>query len=590
MVAVVSDEGLRAIGVQESELCPPGYLMEELLVRFGIVEVTIHSIRKWKQLIKDITVRLMICQLQPRQVKLKEALSVKWKLNLFKLKFNVYGYLDRHLVRSQDEFKKNNLRNTKKALVNCFRIVSCAIQIASGAQVLDYTETNRFFAEISELDVEGYVDLMEWFHGRFNGMLEGFKGMVNVYKQFAVERAPSASHPVLQYISSHSLQETLLHFALKATQHPRVPELLQLYSDFYSPPNSEISLSCSGLVVHLKDMKVVCAPIGLFFPLDADETAKEPFVPEICWEAIKISKKVNGIEVTLYHYEGQWLLTGYCYTLYAHQYCKRNGMKASKITEKIEEVFWELWRDLGYKLPDPAELFNYTFSIHPEERILVLIGVRSLCNFQEVEVDTFIERFGWKPAEPFPFTLQQKGKDGPIKARYSSQLVSLLDKECLSICQYQGLMITDSKFNRVIIESKPYNLLDNMNISDGSTKIHKFFTIIRTNYHEKDKFISYFTDWKDWFLHTLDLFDKLCNKINTIYSSISQLSSDTAHKRTLINQSPEDKKIKGILLGMAFSNLSHSQAYFTDPLHLYSTNRRFPSSLLIQLHKDNQLT
>lgn len=133
-VVCVVDGHIGPLSVAESlhSPCPASEVLLPSVQTEGHVspDITVFEKNYWEKLLQvsqlifctnlqDHTVRLLMCQYQQQEKKIKETFSVDVRLNLMKLKYDVYGYTSRHQERAKNDYRKGDKRTAKKSLLNC---------------------------------------------------------------------------------------------------------------------------------------------------------------------------------------------------------------------------------------------------------------------------------------------------------------------------------------------------------------------------------------------------------------------------------------------------------------------------------------
>jgi len=117
------------------------------------------------------------------------------------------------------------------------------------------------------------------------------------------------------------------------------------------------------------------------------------------------------------------------------------------------------------------------------------------------------------------------------KANLGPLLQAVLDKvTLLSPVKYQGATITDCHHTRLKVKSPQYVYLaemeDKHQYESRRRKEKYWLLILRTSYLDADIFIKLYDTWKNWYSYVKTLFDELCNKIDSIYPSIKDITDD----------------------------------------------------------------
>lgn len=218
------------------------------------------------------------------------------------------------------------------------------------------------------------------------------------------------------------------------------------YNQIESPMHDPIVQECRGMVVDVSCNVIVAHPYNKFW------NHGEPLAAQIDWTTANVFEKLDGSLMLLHYWEGNWCV--------ASSGTPRAGGSFGDTDRTFREAFWERWKVLGMRLPDPSlESVTFMFELcdapnrivvkHDKPRI-VLHGARDLTTGQEIalrDLEGFVETLRWEMARSYPI--------GSISE-------CLAAAEQLDPLQAEGFVVVDGAFNRVKIKSPRYVILHHM--------------------------------------------------------------------------------------------------------------------------------
>ena len=173
-----------------------------------------------------------------------------------------------------------------------------------------------------------------------------------------------------------------------------------------------------------------------------------------------------------------------------------------KKNKTFDQLFWQLWNKLGYKLPDPNlnkiymfELFSteHEIVVKPEKDQIILLGVRDMTTMNEEDPTSHAESMGWELVQTYPF------------ASIGFVLEAAKD---LEPSKHEGFVVCDNQFNRIKIKSPRYVALAHLLSKDEDASVtiedednfspnrkKKMLQIVRNN--ESSEFLSYYPALED---------------------------------------------------------------------------------------------
>jgi hypothetical protein len=117
------------------------------------------------------------------------------------------------------------------------------------------------------------------------------------------------------------------------------------------------------LVIDIDSLKIVSYPYNHFPKHDnrylfGNKSKKIPFVKfsfEIDWNTAIVYEKLDGHLVTLYYYKGEWQTST--------KYSPDGSEEINNSSISLSRLFWQLWEQSKYQLPDPSKERCYMFEL-----------------------------------------------------------------------------------------------------------------------------------------------------------------------------------------------------------------------------------
>jgi hypothetical protein len=299
-----------------------------------------------------------------------------------------------------------------------------------------------------------------------------------------------------EFIKNNGLDALVERTKVKTSRHPLFPNLVLLkYDQINSPMGDLLAQECRGLILNEDDdWNVVSFPYTKFF------NNGEGHAKDLDWNTAKVYEKLDGSIMTLYHYQDKWHVS-------SSGSPDAGGQVTYNRNKTFQELFWEVWNELGYKLPDPALNMCYMFELMTaENRIvvaydfnrLVLHGARCiLLPYNEVAPEQVAKDNGWECVKTFPF----------------NDLANVLKvADTLGGTEGEGFVVCDHRFHRQKIKGKAYVALHHLK---SSLSLRRIVEIVQAN--EGEEFLRYFPEYTKEFTEIREKFRLLYNKAEKEY-------------------------------------------------------------------------
>ncbi len=292
-------------------------------------------------------------------------------------------------------------------------------------------------------------------------------------------------------------------YAIVSKRHGVWPSIVLLkYSQIDSPMAEPIVQECRGLLLdESMNWSVFSRPYDKFFNHGEGHAAK------IDWSTARVYEKLDGSLCTLWWntYDGKWHVSTSGSPDASGPVHDRDGIT-------FKDLFWQVWAELGYRLPSQLSLGCYMFELmtplnriivpHQKNR-LVLHGARAMDGHVEWEPEPIAESQGWECVKSYPITSMADA----IKAC-----------EALNPMESEGYVVRDAQFNRVKVKSPQYVALSHM--KDGFSD-RRMLELVRSN--ESSEFLNYFPEYRGLYEGISSKYTALSNSLEEHYEAIKHI-------------------------------------------------------------------
>lgn len=328
-------------------------------------------------------------------------------------------------------------------------------------------------------------------------------------------------------------------YSILVKQHTEHPNLhLFKYDQLNSPMNNRLVQLCRGIILDQDDdWKVISFPYTKFW------NHGEGFAVDVDWKLHpRVFEKLDGSLMTLYWYKNNWHV--------ASSGTPDAGGPVNTGMTTFKELFWGVWKKLGYSLPKDTNKC-YMFELmtahnrvvvrHPKSRI-VLHGVRNVAHghfwksYWESFPDFYAEDNGWECVKSYPL-------DNIESILESVEQVDPMDQE--------GYIVVDAHFNRVKIKSPQYVALHHM--TDGMSP-RRMLTIITTN--EGSEFLQYFPEWAELYNRVKKIYWDRIFEIEDVYSRYKGIKGQKAFAMGV-----KDMSIAGALFNLRSGKVESAKEF-----------------------------
>ena len=303
-----------------------------------------------------------------------------------------------------------------------------------------------------------------------------------------------------EYLRAKGLENLSREFNIKVNRHSDLSNLVCLkYSQLESPMGEKIVQQCRGIILdEANNWQIVSYPYDKFFNYG------EGHAPKLNWDTAKVYEKLDGSLMTLYYYQEKWRV-------------QSSGMadavgQVSGFQYNFSQLFWKVWQESGYQLPQETEYCFMFELMTPYNRIvvrqnsnsLVLHGVRNIQTLAEEQVNNWGRKYDWQLVNSYSLqTIEEI-----IEA---SNILDPMDSE--------GYIVCDRNFKRIKIKSPQYVAISHLKTGFSTRRI---IEIVVTN--EGEEFLAYYPEWKELYQQVRDKYDALVKDIETDYFQYKDIS------------------------------------------------------------------
>jgi hypothetical protein len=337
-------------------------------------------------------------------------------------------------------------------------------------------------------------------------------------------------------------------YAIAVKRHPKYPNLVLFkYSQIESPFAEKIVQECRGIILdESNNWAVVSYPYNKFF------NHGEGHAAPIDWATARVYEKVDGSLMTLYWYDNQWHV--------ASSGTPDAGSNLYGTAFTFADLFWKVWRELGYKMPDDKidTQFCYMFELcTPHNKIvvqhtanrLVFHGYRMLIDFPDADpsIRTALPA-DYEEGKPE----DQAHRGWEIVKSYSLGSIEdvLKTLEHIPPTDGEGYVVCDAKFNRIKVKTPQYVALHHMRDGMGSRRM---LEIVRSN--ESEEFLNYFPEFKSLHAQIKEKYLGLVNHLETEWNKVKDM--DTGEEGSADHQKSCRKEF-----ALAIRNVPHNGILF----------------------------
>lgn len=326
-------------------------------------------------------------------------------------------------------------------------------------------------------------------------------------------------------VSPEKLEED---YAIKIRSHILYPNLkLFKYNQIKSPFHEKIAREARGIILdENENWKIISYPYEKFFNFGESLAAK------VDLDSLQVATKEDGSLMTLYYYDNHWHVAS------------SGSPDASGPTRgqlSFKDLFWKVWADKEYKLPEDTNLcymfelcthYNRIVVEHFEARI-ILHGARNLVTLEEYHPIPLAEKYGWENVKFHELT-------------DFDQIRNFAETFCPS--ENEGFIAMDKDFNRIKIKSTKYVAIHHLKTRQAHDDF-AILQIIQTN--ESEEYLSYFPEYKEKHDEILLKYQKALERLEDLYEKVQDCETMKDFALTI-----KDEPLKSVIFSKKRKNIS----------------------------------
>lgn len=318
-----------------------------------------------------------------------------------------------------------------------------------------------------------------------------------------------------------TLQELFNTYKVRSKRHKKYDNLILFkYSTIDAPPWLEIiPRESRGIILDESDnWKCVSRPYDKFF------NYQEVWADPIDWTNAICLEKLDGSLMVLYFYDNQWMV--------ASSGTPDASGNVNDMDFTFSELFWKVWSELGYVLPNNTDMcymfelmtpYNRIVVSHEKNR-LVLHGARVISSGEEVYPE--------KAANP----------EWEVVRSYSlNSIKAILDAaKNLKGIETEGFVIVDSNWNRIKVKSPDYVAMSQL--KEGFN-LRRILEIVRGN--EGSEVLAYFPEYTK-------MYNEVENKYSNLIKNLQEAWDINQHHKSQkeFALAIKDEPMSGILFSL----------------------------------------
>lgn len=310
-----------------------------------------------------------------------------------------------------------------------------------------------------------------------------------------------------------TLGDLVQSYTIKARRHGRYENLVLLKYGIDAAFMNPMVRECRGIILdEAKGWEVVSRAFDKF------GNHGEGYVPEIDWSTARVQEKLDGSLCVLYHYDGAWHVAT-SGSPDASGDVQRAGVHQENAFEKgysFASYFWDTFKSMGGRLPEPSDLCFAFELMGPLNRIVVvherawlrLLAVRNRATGEQFWPEQWADVIGIPAVQSFPLTSLDE-----IVASF----------EHISPVSQEGYVVVDGNFNRVKIKHPGYVALHHAKDGMGPKA---FVQIARTG--EVSEVISAFPEFQPLIAEARGRYESLVAAVKSDYARLKDIPEQKA--------------------------------------------------------------
>lgn len=319
------------------------------------------------------------------------------------------------------------------------------------------------------------------------------------------------------------LEELNKVYGIKTRRHNDYPNLVCFkYDQIRSPMSEQICQEARGIILdENKNWEVVSFPYTKFFNYGEGHAAK------INLRTAKIYPKLDGSLMTLYYYNGDWLVQ-------SSGTPDASGQVNDAPDMTFAELFWQVWENSEYKLPHKFSDFCFMFELEtPLNQVVVrqsdykltLHGVRNVKTLREEQPEHWGYYWGWDYVKPLGASSMGLMTWDFLKKRANS----------LDPFSQEGYILVEpdkktGEFHRVKMKGDPYVALHHQ-ISSHRESPKNMWQVIRHN--ETSEWITHFPNMVQSYCEKKSIYVRMLEELTKVWTETSSIESQIDFARQI---------------------------------------------------------
>lgn len=302
-----------------------------------------------------------------------------------------------------------------------------------------------------------------------------------------------------QYLKANGLESLQGKYKINVSRHQQLPLYLLKYNHTESPLNEPIVQQCRSTIID-EQFNVVARFMDKFFNYD------DPLAATIDWNTASVYEKVDGSFIGLYWYGGWHICT--------------SGSADARVPTPFGgydfyNVAWDVWANLGYRLPEDHNLC-YSFElVSPYNRVVVrydhpmikLIAVRNMSTGEEKRIE-HVDTYNWQTVSKF------------VNLNDMNSVVDTAKK--LDGEKQEGFVVMDDNFDRIKIKSPDY-FIQHKIVGNGVSHKDLLEMVLNNDNAKLEMVENYYADYMDIIGDMRLKLNRFCSVVEGTYFMIKDI-------------------------------------------------------------------
>lgn len=282
-------------------------------------------------------------------------------------------------------------------------------------------------------------------------------------------------------------------FGLRVKEDKNHPSLyLVTYNKDKSNMESDVVKDCRGIILEKETNKVVC------LTFKKSENTINKFTTS--WEDVTVQKAVDGTQIKLYNYNGQWIVgTTRCI----------NAIRAKFYGKKsFYEMFLEASKTLNYSKLNPRYCYSFVLC-HPENIIVTKYESPHLVHTLTIDLDTM--------KEVDNVEIDGISKPANFVCKTYEEFVEMVKNDNNPLSG-EGYVLTlreaDGNISRIKQKTEIYKKVKELR-GNTTNQLYNFFRLIKKN--ELQEYLKYYPENTNEYMKYYEQYFKIAQKLHYEY-------------------------------------------------------------------------